>query len=188
MVSPIEIVILRLRELGFFEFLLPFMLSSAVFYGLLRKSQLFGPPERNVAVNAVVSLMVAFMIWAYPIIVGVSLEEKLSTFFVQGTIAMLVVIFGVSMVGVVFPEGLAKTLSEKWKGGGLYVVMILSGILVFGGLLLTSGLTEVFFPAAVGIAIPWDVILTVIMIAILGAVVFAIAVAGAAPPKEEKGT
>jgi hypothetical protein len=184
-----ETVILRLRDLGFFEFLLPFMLSSAVFYGLLRRSQLFGTPERNVAVNAVVSLMVAFMVWAYPIIAGVSLEQGLSKFFVQGFIAMLVMTLGVSMIGVLFPEGLAKELNKK-VGGGIYITIITISVLVFAGLLFTSGLSEVLFPSAtlgLGTTIPWDVVLTIVIVIILGAIIFAISVAGGGKgPKEEE--
>lgn len=184
MVSPMETVILKLRDIGFFEFLLPFMISAAILYGLLRRSQLFGSPEKNVAVNAVVSLMVAFMVWAYPIISGVSLEKTLSVFFVQGFIAMLVMVLGVSMIGVLFPEGMAQELGKRMHGGGMYLVIIAISVLVFAGLLFTSGLSAVIFPSGTGgpgdlsSLLSPDVILTIVLVVVLGVIVIAIAVLG----------
>ena len=95
MASPFEDVILRLADLGFFKFLLPFLLTAAIFYGLLRKSQVFGKPEENVAVNAIVALVAGFMVWAYPIIAGVDIETQFSTFIFQSTLAMFAIIIGV---------------------------------------------------------------------------------------------
>jgi len=80
MANPFETVILNMRETGMFQFMLPFMLSSAIFYGLLRKSQIFGDPARSVTVNAVVALVASFMIWASPIILGIDIETRLASF------------------------------------------------------------------------------------------------------------
>jgi hypothetical protein len=178
MANPFEIVIGRLRDIGFFQFLLPFMLSSAVFYGLLRKSQIFGPPEKNIAVNAVVSMMISFMIWAYPVIVGVDITKQLSTFFVEGMIATLVILFGVMVAGIAFPEGLSKTLSEKWKGGGLLIFLII-GLLIGGTIFVSSGLTTIFFPTGLGPQIPSDVVLSILVLLILvGTVLGIVALTG----------
>ena len=61
MTTPLEIVLINLEKMGFFAFL-PFILTAAIFYGLLRRSKLFGEPEKNIVVNAVISLVAAFMV------------------------------------------------------------------------------------------------------------------------------
>lgn len=95
-------VILKLNELGAFNFLFPFMLTSAIFYGLLRKSKLFGSDsDRNVALNGVIALSAAFMVWAFPVINGVDIQAQLSTFFMQGMIVMLILMVGLMVTGMI---------------------------------------------------------------------------------------
>lgn len=145
--TPFSNVIIRLNELGFFQFVLPFLLTAAIFYGLLRKSQIFGKPEENVAVNAIVALIAGFMVWAYPIIAGVDIQTTLSTFFFQGSIAMLSVIIVVLIAGMFLPPDLPKKVGEVVKGGkGLGVTVIGGGIIVFI-VVISSGVGALFIPA-----------------------------------------
>jgi hypothetical protein len=174
MVSPFEMVILKLRDLGFFTFLLPFMLVAAIIYGLLRKSQIFGPPEKNVAVNAVVAIVASFMVWAAPVIAGINIEQELAKFFVQSMIASLVLMVAVLLLGVFFPPDLPTQIGNKL--GGIYLGLIVAVCLLVGGaLLVTSGLTSVFFPEGVG-EIPEDLIISIatifILVLVVGAIVF----------------
>ncbi|MEM7825388.1 MAG: hypothetical protein QW412_00835 [Candidatus Aenigmatarchaeota archaeon] len=148
MVDPFTTVILKLKNTGFFEFMLPFMLSSAIFYGLLRKSQLFGDPDKNIAVNAVVALVAGFSVWAYPILAGVSFIDKLPAFFAQAMSAMLVVLVGLLTTGMFLPPDLPSKLGEK-LGGRAYGIILITGILIGGGILITSGLINVFFPTGI---------------------------------------
>lgn len=189
MVNPFEIAIKAMSERGFFQFLFPFMLSAAIFYGLLRKSQIFGPPERNVAVNGVVALVAAFMVWAYPIIAGIDITLQLSNFFIQGLSVSLIVMFGLMIAGMFFPPDLPKVLSEKFKGAGFWGVVIVAGILVGLIVFLSSGLMNIFFPQAVfgENFLSSDIFLTVISLVILAVFIVVIVGAGAASaPKAEK--
>jgi uncharacterized membrane protein YjfL (UPF0719 family) len=173
MVSPFEVVILKLRSMGAFQFLFPFMLTSAVFYGLLRKSQLFGPPEKNVAVNAVVALIAAFMVWAYPIIAGVSIEQQLTIFMFNGSIALLTVMVALMIVSMFFPPDLPARLGERLKGGRSAGALIIFGLIVGISILFSSGLVNVFIPPGI-FEIPSDVFLTIITLIILGAIIVVI--------------
>ncbi|MEM5801786.1 MAG: hypothetical protein QXQ18_00115 [Candidatus Aenigmatarchaeota archaeon] len=176
-VSPLETVILRLRDLGAFQFLLPFMLTSAVFYGLLRKSQIFGPPEQNVAVNAIVALIAAFMVFSYPILAGVSIEKQLAAFMFQSLVAVLTVAVSIIIAGAFLPENVGKFFSEK-LGGKLFGVVIVA--VVFGGIgiLFSSGLSSAFFPQGISLELPQDVIIGIISIALLVVLVAAIVIPG----------
>ncbi|MDI6798995.1 MAG: hypothetical protein QMD12_03340 [Candidatus Aenigmarchaeota archaeon] len=165
MVDPFTLTIEKLKGTGFFEFLLPFMLTAAIFYGLLRKSKIFGEPERNVAVNAIVGLTAAFMVWSYPVLAGVSFVDKFPTFFAQAMSAMLVVMVGLLITSMFVPPDLPSKIMEK-IGGRLWIILVF-GILVGSGILVSSGLINVFFPTGIILAgIPEDVVMTVGVIAL----------------------
>jgi hypothetical protein len=176
MPSGLEIVLINLNRMGFFAFL-PFLLTSAIFYGLLRRSKLFGEPEKNVVVNAVVALVAAFMVWAYPIITGTSIEEYqqfFSTFFFKGTIAALTVAIGLIIAGMFFPEkGIGGTLEERLKGKfGIGIVIL--GLLIGTGILFASGATSFFGISVenVNSDLIYSIIFLIIFVGVIGAVVW----------------
>lgn len=179
MTDPFTTTILKLKGTGFFEFLLPFMLSAAVFYGLLRKAQIFGSPERNVGVNAVVAMVAAFMVWAYPILLGVSFVEEFASFFVQATSAMLVIMVGLMISGMFFEEGLTKYLSERLKAGRGWSIVLVSTILIGGGILFTSGMINIFFPGGAFMpGIPEDVLMSLGVVLVLVITILVIVMLG----------
>jgi len=166
MASPIETVILRLKDLGAFEFLFPFMLTAAIFYGLLRKSKLFGEPERNVVVNATVALVAAFMVWSYPILAGVSIQQQLATFMFQSLVALLIVMVGL-MITSFFGEKIG--LSEKHLSIAILIMVGLIGI----ALLFSSGLASVFFPTtAPSFEIDEESLIALVMLVVIVAAIF----------------
>jgi hypothetical protein len=180
MASPMEIVIQKMRDLGFFQFILPFILTSAIFYGALRKSKMFGDPDKNVIVNGVIASVAAFMVWAYPIIVGVNIETQLASFFAYGMIATIVVILGLIISGLFMKEDLPTFLEGKLgvKGRGWMIILIAS-ILVGVAVAVTSGLVSVIIPGfslggGGGVGINWGDWIGVI--AVLGLMLGSVAV------------
>ena len=142
MVSPLENVIIKLNQLGFFGFL-PFLLTAAIFYGLLRRSKVFGEPEKNVTINGTIAIVAAFMVWAYPILTGTSVEEyqKLySSFFFRGTIASLIFIFGTIIASMILPESFVEK-SETIKK---HVSLILLVIILIVAIFLSGEISSVF--------------------------------------------
>ncbi|MEM5799760.1 MAG: hypothetical protein QXZ43_03805 [Candidatus Aenigmatarchaeota archaeon] len=161
-------VILKLNELGAFNFLFPFMLTSAIFYGLLRKSKLFGSDsDRNVALNGVIALSAAFMVWAFPVINGVDIQAQLSTFFMQGMIVMLILMVGLMVTGMILPENLPQHLWEQMKGKSTPTTLLLIGIIVGIIVFLTSGLVSLFLTPEMIATLPVDIILTLGLIFIM---------------------
>jgi len=185
MATPFEIVVTNLQKIGAYQFLFPWLIASAVFYGLLRRSQVFGKPEDNVAVNAVVATVAAFMVMAYPILQGVNIETQLSTFFFNSLVSILVVIVGLIIASMVFPNGLGEELSKKFKGGSL-VAFLVFGILIALGVMTSSGLTNVFFPTNVGQpgGISSDTFLT---IGVLAAMIISVGIIAAVGGREGGG-
>ena len=175
----------KFQEWGLFNFMFPYMLTSAIFYGLLRKSEIFGKPEKNVTVNGVVALIAAFMVWAYPILTGVDIETQLATFFTHGLIVTLVLMMGLMLMGMFMPpdlpEQFRKTIFEK--GGPVGVVLvatIIIGVFVF----VTSGLLNLIV-GPVLVRIPSDILLTIGMLILL-IVPFIFILKGGGKPAEEK--
>lgn len=179
MVSPFETVINNLNNLGAFQFLFPFMLTAAIFYGLLRRSKLFGDPQSNVAINAIVSIVAAFMVWAYPVIAGVNIQATLSTFFLQATMATLVVIVGIMIGGMFLPEDFASNLGSKIGGKGI-IAFVITGLLIAAGIFISSGLVNLLIPGGLstgGIGgLSQDDITTIVILTILVLSVAAIVV------------
>jgi len=165
--SFFEIAILKLQGLGFFTFLLPFILTAAIIYGGLRRAQLFGEPERNVAVNAIVAFVISLFVWAAPIILGIDIEAKLSSFFIQGFSVSLIVLIALVLAGMFFPPDLAKNLSDKFKGPAFWGVVIIVALIVGGIILVSSGLATVLFPKGIGVKVSSDVFISIAVIAAL---------------------
>lgn len=160
-------VIERLRDIGAFRFLFPYILTSAVFYGLLRKSQVFGEPEKNVAVNAVVALVASFMVWSYPVIIGVDIETQLAAFFTQGLVVTLAFMVSLMIVGMFLPpnltEHLAKNLFKGNKAWSIVLIGVFFGFVILG----TSGLWNVLTGPDLFKEVPSDVLVTIGVIVLL---------------------
>ena len=166
-----ETAILKLQSLGFFTFLLPFILTAAVIYGGLRRAQLFGEPERNVAVNAIVAFVISLFVWAAPIILGIDIETKLSSFFIQGFSVSLIVLIALVLAGMFFPPDLAKSLGDKIKAPYFWGGIIIVALIVGGVIMVSSGLATVLFPKGIGVNVSSDMVVTVISVIALLAIV-----------------
>ena len=184
MTTGLETVLINLNKMGFLAFL-PFLLTAAVFYGLLRRSKLFGEPEKNVVVNAVVAIVAAFLVWAYPIIGGMSIEEYqlfFSSFFFKGTIATLTVVIGLIITGMFFPEkeGLPETLRKSLEGR-LGIGLLIFGLLIAAAVLISSG-TSFFLGISIE-TLDTDLIYSIVFLVIfIGVIGFVVWITG----KEEK--
>lgn len=146
MANMFETVILKMRETGMYQFLLPFMLTMAIFYGLLRKSKIFGNPRETVSINAVVSIVASFMVWSAPILLGVNIEQSLAAFFVQGTTATLVLLVGLLITSMFFPPDLPTELSKVLKAPKHVSAFIILGLLIGAAVFFSSGLINIFLP------------------------------------------
>lgn len=167
--SPIEVAIQNLDKLGFFTFIIPYMITATIFYGLLRKSQLFGDPDKNVAVNAVISLSAALLVWASPVILGISIKEQLALFVLQSMAVLFAFIVGTLLLGIFIGPDLPAKLGEILgnKKTGFYLAISVIGILIGVGLLFASGLTSILFPNVTIGTIPEEVIGTIAVFAFI---------------------
>lgn len=171
MPTVFEIAILKLQGLGFFQFLLPFILTAAIIYGGLRRAQLFGESEKNVAVNAVVAFVISLFVWAAPIILGIDIETKLSAFFIQGFSVSLIVLIALVLAGMFFPPDLAKNLSEKMKSSVFWGGIIIVALIVGGVIMVSSGLATIIFPRGIDISFSSTFFSTILVLAVFVAII-----------------
>lgn len=178
------IVIKKLQEMGAFNFLFPFMLTTAIFYGLLRKSKIFSlthkvidsstqkeiEVEASTAVNAIIALVAGFMVWAYPILNGVNVEQQLSRFFMQGIMATLSVILILLIASLFMPPDLPKQLHEylfknnKIAASAIVIMSAVIAVIIF----ISSGfLNMIVSPIIAKINIENDTILTFVVLGLL---------------------
>ncbi|MFH1127069.1 MAG: hypothetical protein ABIG84_07345 [archaeon] len=94
--SPIEIMLGNMNRLGFFEFLLPWLLFLAIMFALLKKSQVFG---EEVSVNAVIAAIVSFFIINYTPI-GMTLGTFFTTLFGIASIIIAGLLVGILFLGM----------------------------------------------------------------------------------------
>lgn len=131
-----EIVVRKMIDLGFYDFLFPFIISSALFYAMLRKSKIMG---ESAVVNGVLALCIALLIFGFPVLAGLSLATPLSTFFVQSTVWILMIFIGILMASFFYPD-LPKMLLERFKRRTTLYIMIAVGISLF----ISSGLVTTY--------------------------------------------
>ncbi len=146
MSNMFEVVILKMRETGMYQFFLPFLLSMALFYGLLRKSKIFGEPREVVSINAVVAIVASFMVWSAPILLGINIEQSLSNFFLQGMSATLFVLVSLLIISMFFPPDLPSQLSKIFNTSKHVSAFLVFGILVSVAILFSSGIINIFLP------------------------------------------
>ena len=121
-------------ELGIYSYVLPFFISLAFIYALIRKAKVFESP----LVAATVSLAIALLIFAFPVLVGVSLAKPFSAFFTQLTIVMILIGM-VLLVAALFIPNVAEMIAGKARNA-VFAIAIFSIIIVF----FTSGLMSAF--------------------------------------------
>ncbi|MEM5792783.1 MAG: hypothetical protein QXY45_00270 [Candidatus Aenigmatarchaeota archaeon] len=179
------IVILKLREMGAFNFLFPFMLTTAIFYGLLRRSKIFSivkkqyrrekttqklieeEVEVGTSINAIIALIAGFMVWAYPILSGINVEEQLASFFMHGIVATLVLIVAIIMTSMFLPPNIPEQL-KKALGESKVAIVLLACVIIGVIIFVTSGLLNLIVgPVLVKLDLGNDTILTLVVLALL---------------------
>jgi len=149
----------KLIDLGILGFLLPWMITAAIFYALLKKSNLFD----SMLINAILSLAVSFFLWGF--LVGgtaVDIGAPLATFVAQGSVLIIIIIFGLIASSSFYPD-LNKTLEETFKTRSAMYIMIA----VFCLLFFTSGLYRVFIPEGTFTGPRSDVYTLIVILAVL---------------------
>ncbi len=151
MSGPFEILVGNLNQLGFFGFLLPFILTFTIFFALCMKSKILGEDKK---IAGVLSLVVAFFVIGFG---GPAIALFFSTLFSYG----IIVIVGILVIAMIV--AVAGGDASKFLGGNNVVLGLLAlvGVLIF-----------VFSLKAFNIYIDDDTLSVVLLIVILGAFMY----------------
>jgi len=116
-----ESMITYLKSLGFYEFLLPWLLTFAIVYGLLYKANIFG--GMNKKISGIIAFVVAFFVSLYS---GPAIAGYFATLFTGGSLLLAVVIVGI-LFATLLTLGDASKLKGKslWATLGIVVVLFL---------------------------------------------------------------
>lgn len=121
MTNIFEITAQRLVEIGFYNFLLPFILFSVLVYALLRKTQILGDSP---VIHGIVAISAGLLIFGLPVTLGGSgVVGPLTGFLTQGIVAIVVLVVGF-LIASFFVPNLQEKLPEIFKNGGPAVLMI----------------------------------------------------------------
>ena len=158
MVNPFQLITERLADLGVFSFFLPWLITAAVMWGLLKRSKIF-----DSTINAILSIAVSFFVWGFLAQTAFEIGAPLAAFITQGFVFMLVFVFALVGASMFYPK-FSETLSEVFKSSTMIWIFI--GLFV-GVLFFTSGLFTVLFPGSPSTGIQADVQAMVVMLVAL---------------------
>jgi len=139
MSNPFKLAGEWLSELGFFDFVIPMLITAAVVYALLRKAKVFG--EGAVAIHAVIALSCSFLIWGFAASLPTTrLGLPLSKFITQTFLIVLIFLFGLVGASIAYPD-FGKALEHSFgKSSTMIWVFIAGAIIIF---FFTSGLGDI---------------------------------------------
>jgi len=135
MAGPLELAIQGLKELGFFNVLLPFLLVFTVLYGILERTKIFGDKKHDI--NAVVAFSISMMVIGTTWVVGAITE-----FLPYVGMISIVLVSLLLLAGMMFSNNLEGLLKEKWfqTGGVIIIIIVISlSLMYIFGLKLTTG-------------------------------------------------
>lgn len=130
------------RNIGFFEFYLPFVLTFAIFYGILEKVKIFGEKSRNI--NLIIALVASLYVIGFTP-VGITIAQFLSSFFTDVSLILVSLL----ALGMIFFILLPLSGKSFEKGFNFKYLLPIAALLALGAYLSAGGLS--LFP---GISLP----------------------------------
>ena len=128
------------RNIGFFEFYLPFVLTFAIVYGILEKAKIFGEKSRNI--NLIIALVFSLYVIGFTP-VGTTVAQFLSTFFTDISLTLFTLL-GLGMVLVVLVGISGHEWSDMKSIKYILPIGLLLGILLVIGAFISSGGLSIF--------------------------------------------
>ncbi len=139
----IEDIIGIAKDVGVFQFYLPFIIAFAILYGLLQKVQIFGDPTKGPAksLNIIISLAIAAFVMVYTP-VGITLSQFFTNLFGNAIVVILTFVV-IAMFISILKEGKIFDFKMLTKGSN-YAIGILLFVLIVVGVFVASGGTAIF--------------------------------------------
>lgn len=132
MVNIFQLAVERLVDLGFYNFLLPFILFSTVLYAVLRKTQILG---ESPLLQGTIAVVAGLFVFGMPVVVGIDIVQPLTAFLTQAAIVVLVFVIGFLIAGFFYPN-ITELVERVFKppGPGGWLIWTVVGIAAAAGL------------------------------------------------------
>jgi uncharacterized membrane protein YjfL (UPF0719 family) len=161
------ITIQWLESIGFFKFFLPYILTAAIFYGLLRKSKIFGEKRESIVINATISFSAALFVAASPILVGIDLSKPMSQILTFSLLVFLVVLVLIFVPLTIWQDQFLRKISENRLAAigmiiFIIVVAVLLAIFIFFPIFPSIYFSEENITSLVALAIFFIILLVVV--------------------------
>ncbi len=159
----------NLNQLGFFQFLLPFLLFLAIIFGVLR----WGVPQLDKTASALVAIIGAFFVLNFSGGVGISIALFFTNLFGSGIILLsgiLIIIIFLGLIGIKVSD-LFKIEGGKVPGRlwAFMLLLVFIGVLIFIG---AGGGNLLSLPTSFGGFTGGDVTAMIFFLIILGIAVW----------------
>lgn len=116
----------NLNQLGFYKFVLPWLFTLAIVYGVLLKVKLFD--EKQQSLNGLIALVVAFFVVNYTP-AGFALDGFFTQVFGVGILILTGIFVVLLLMGLVGLKGEDIFKAENIKGGGLAIISLIAFII-----------------------------------------------------------
>ena len=148
--STLPGLIKALQTQGVFEIYLPFLLTFALFYGLLRKIGIFkaisGQAGQEDSTANKISAVIAFVAAMYITIfspAAIPISRFFATFFTQSSIAIVVLMVTIMMLAMLFSLPFLGSEKYNFKTNVIHWLVI-GALLVVIGMFISSGGVQLF--------------------------------------------
>lgn len=167
-------ILLALKQLGFYDFLLPWLFTFAVVYGLLRAANIF--KDINQKISAALALVIAFFVTGYS-------GQMLSSFFINIFGGASMIIAGILVV-VLFVTMAGFDMTHIKKTATLIILLIVGVVLwlLSAGVGKGFGILPLFSPDLIAM-----ILVLVIIVMAVWAIVGGKEETGGAAQKGQKG-
>jgi hypothetical protein len=170
-----ESVIGLLESLGFFNFVLPFILVFAIIWSILRITKILGDPKEAGPANAIVSIVIALFVAYFARIYEVG---TFFTFFLsRGTIFIIIFVLAaviVNFLDAAFTEKIFKDMKAEQKLMLKGLMFFIAIAVVFGALSSSPFVGPILGFEGQGAAFGMDLLVSVFVLLLLGGLLYLI--------------
>ncbi|MBI3412885.1 MAG: hypothetical protein HY051_02275 [Candidatus Aenigmarchaeota archaeon] len=112
----------NLNQIGFYKFVLPWLFTLAIVYGVLLKVKLFEDSQKSL--SGILAIVAAFFVVNYTP-VGFALDSFFTQVFGVGVLILTGVFVVLLLMGLVGLKGQDIFKAENIKGGGLAIILLI---------------------------------------------------------------
>jgi hypothetical protein len=158
-------IITNMQQMGFFQFLFPFLLTLAILFGLLEWAFGGEKEKRKIpkSANALISLIISFfvMLWTVSNPGVVAFFANISGYWLVAGSGILFILILLALVGVKTEQHFLSSLWGKWA---LILTIIAIGVVIFFG---AGGQSLIGVPYWMFSSELWTIVFFIIILAVV---------------------